>query len=200
MIRPESEEKKKSWLDRLPKLGRASQLILLVGIFLILFIPMWMIYQQQPAKQAQLEQELSNLETILAAPTTKKDILEAEIKQAEAELEAAKAVFLDPNQGPEIIDRLLELAESNDIDVTKTEVSTSQEKITVGENKIEYPMLTFDIDLKGQVPRFQNFLLALDDNFPTCQVKEVKFSITEEEGEEDTASIKIDLFCYEGSE
>jgi len=201
MIQPEPEEKKRvSLLDKLPKLGRASQLMLLVGIFLIVFIPLWVINQQQPARQVELRQELSNLEIILQTPTTKKETLEAEIKQVEARTEAAKAVFPSPDQSPEIINNLLELAESNGISVTETKVSTSTETITVSGNKIEYPAMTFNIKLQGQVPMFQNFILALDDNFPICEVNDVKFVIAAEEGEEDTASLKIDVFCYAGSE
>jgi len=187
-------------LDKLPKLGGASQLMLLVGIFLILFIPLWVVHQQQPARQAELRHELSLLEKILQTPTTKKETLEAEIKQAEAKTEAAKAIFPSPDQSTETIDRLLELAEFNNISVTETKVSISKETITVDGNEIEYPVVTLNIKLQGQVPMFQNFILALDDNLPTCEVTEVDFTIAEEEGEEDTASLKIDVFCYEGSE
>lgn len=198
MITPEQPERKKSLLDRLPKLGRVSQLMLLVGIFLILVIPLGTIYVQQPARQIQLKGALSNLETILALPRTEKEELEAELRQAEAELDAARAVFLSPDQSPEIIDRLLELAESNDIDVTKTQVSVSDEDADEGTS--QYPVLTFKVDFDGQVPKFQNFLLALDAALLTAEVKEVTFTIAEEEGEEDTATITIDVSCHEGGE
>ena len=199
MIRPEEPEQKKSFLDRLPKLGRVSQLMLIIGIFLILVIPLGMVYLQQPARQIQLKGALSNLERILEAPTTEKENLERELSKAEAELEAARAAFLSPDQSPEIIDRLLELAESNDIDVTQTQVSVVEEEDT-DEGASQYPVLTFKIDFDGQVPKFQNFLLALDAALLTAEVKEVTFTIAEEEGEEDTASITIDVSCYEGGD
>ena len=199
MIQPETSKKKKGLFNRLPKLGRASQLALIVGIFLVIFVPMWLIYQQQPAKQADLEVTLSNLEKILAVQTTPKEKLETEFKQADAELEVAKAAFPNPNQSPEIIEELLKLAESNDIYVTGTKLSASQRALTKTEGAIKWSILTFDISLKGQVPKFQNFLLALDSKLPTYQVKEVTFQIAAKEGEEDTASLKIEVFCYEGS-
>ena len=199
MIRPEEPEQKKSFLDRLPKLGRVSQLMLIIGIFLILVIPLGMVYVQQPARQIQLKGALSNLERILEAPRTEKENLERELSKAEAELEAARAAFLSPDQSPEIIDRLLELAESNDIDVTQTQVSVVEEEDT-DEGASQYPVLTFKIYLEGQVPKFQNFLLALDAALLTAEVKEVTFTIAEEEGEEDTATITIDVSCYEGGE
>jgi hypothetical protein len=200
MIQHESPEKKKGFFDRLPKLGRVSQLLLIVGIFLVIFIPMWKIYQQQSTKQIELKGTLSNLEKILAVQTTPKEKLEAELKQTEAELEAAKVAFPNPNQSPEIIEELLKLAESNDIYVTGTKLSASQRTLSKTKGAIEWSVLTFDISLKGQVPKFQNFLLALEDKLPTCTVKEATFKIAAKEGEEDTASLKIEVFCYADNE
>ena len=202
MIQPEEPEKKKgkSLIDRLPKLGRVSQLSLVVGVFLIVSVPLWVIYQQQPAKQAELKSTLANLENILETEETPKGKLEAELKKAEAEKEAAIAEFDDPDRSPEIIDNLIKLAELNDIDVTRTQVSTSKKILTAGKVKTEFSVLTFNISLKGQVPKFQNFLLALDDEFPTSEVKQVSIGVAADEGEEDTAHLIINVFCYEASE
>ena len=194
MIQPETTEKKKGLADRLPKLGRLSQLILLIGVFLIIFIPIWFIDQQQSKKQNELKATLANLDRILAVEETPKAKLEAELAQVTAETEATKALFPNPNQSPAIINSLLELAALNDIYVTQTKVSTSQAKEAIGLT------LTIQLGLKGQVPKFQNFLLALDSKLPTSQIKQLNFNIVGEEGEEDTASITIDILCYEGSE
>ena len=200
MIQPEEPKKKKGLRDRLPKLGTASQLALIVGIFLVIFIPTWIIYQQQPAKQDELKGALSNLEKILSAQETPREKLETELNQAEAELEAAKAVFPNPDQSPEIIAELLKLAESNDIYVTGTKITASQEALSKTEGAIEWSTLTINMSLKGQVPKFQNFLLALDSELPTCQIEEATFKIAKKEGQEDTASLKINVFCYQDNE
>jgi hypothetical protein len=191
MIQPDTE-KKKGFVDRLPKMGRTSQLVLLIGIFLVLLIPLMVFNNQQPAKQTELKATLANLNKLLAAEETPKANLEAELAQINAEIEATKATFPNTSQSPAIIDSLLELAEQNDIYVTQTKVSTSQPKEAIG------PILTIQLGLKGQVPKFQNFLLALDDTLPTSQIMKVTFTITGEEGEEDTATITIDILCYEG--
>src|SRR4030042_59837 len=194
MIQPETTEKKKGLADRLPKLGRLSQLILLIGVFLIIFIPIWFIDQQQSKKQTELKATLANLDRILAVEETPKAKLEAELAQVTAETEATKALFPNPNQSPAILNSLLELAALNDIYVTQTKVSTSQAKEAIGLT------LTIQLGLKGQVPKFQNFLLALDNELPTSQIMKLTFAMVGEEGEEDTASITIDILCYEGSE
>ena len=193
MVQPETTEKKKGLLDRLPRLGRLSQLILLVGAFLIIFIPIWFINNQQSKSQAKLEATLANLDRILAVEETQKSQLEDELAQVIADTEATKATFPNINQSPEIIDSLLELAEINDIYITQTKVSSSKTENAIG------PTLNIQLSLKGQVPKFQNFLLALDNKLTTSQIVKLNFNIVGEEGTEDTASITIDILCYEGS-
>ncbi len=193
MIQPEEQEKKKGILDRLPKMGRISQLILIIGIFLVIFVPIFMINQQQAPKQAQLNATLANLRKIVSVQQTPKTNFEAELAQIMAEAEANKAAFPSTNQAPEILDSLLELAELNDIYVTQTSVSTSQPKGAIG------PLLTITLGLKGQVPKFQNFLLALDNTLPTSQIRQVTFTVATTKEAQDTASVTIDIFCYEGS-
>jgi hypothetical protein len=191
MIQPEPE-KKKGFLDKLPKMGRTSQLVLLIGIFLIILIPLMVFNNQQPAKQTELKATLANLNKILATGETPKANLEAELAQINAEIETTKAIFPNTSQSPAIIDSLFELANQNDIYITQTKISTSQPKEAIG------PILTIQLGLKGQVPKFQNFLLSLDNTLPTSQIKQVTFTITGEEGEEDTATTTIDILCYEG--
>jgi hypothetical protein len=194
MTQPETPEKKKGFLDRLPKLGRISQLVLLIGIFLVIFIPLWIIDQQQPERQTQLEATLSNLQRILATGQTPKAKYEAELAQATADSKAAKASFPAPNQAPEILDSLLVLAQLNDIYITQTSVSTSTPTGSIG------PVLTFTLGLKGQIPKFENFLLALDTRLPTSQIIQYTFTVAAQGAEYDTASITIDVLCYGGSQ
>lgn len=193
MIQPE-QEKKKGFLDRLPKLGRISQLVLLIGIFLVIFVPLWMIDQQQPERQSQLESTLSNLQKILATGQTSKAKYEAELAQATADADVAKSVFPSPNQAPEIMDSLLALAEQNDVYVTQTAITTSTPTGSIG------PVLSFQLSLRGQISKFQNFLLALDNKLPTSQIKVVSFTPAQESNgqEYDTAIVTIDVLCYGG--
>jgi len=190
MTQPEATEKKKGLLDRLPKLGRVSQLILLISIFLVVFILLWLFDQQQSKTQTTLGSTLTNLQTITAGAQTPKTKYEAELAQATAGADAAKASFPAPNQAPEILDSLLELAQLNDIYVTQTAISTSTPTGSIG------PVLTFTLGLKGQIPKFENFLLALDTKLPTSQIKQFTFTVAGTAEEYDTASIGIDVLCY----
>jgi hypothetical protein len=192
MLEP-GQEKKKGFLDRLPKLGRISQLVLVIGIFLVIFVPIFVINQQQPERQSQLEATLSNLQKIVTTVQTPKAKFEADLAQATADTEAAKAAFPGSQASPQILDTLRKLADVNDIYITATKVSTSTPAGSIG------PILTVTLNLKGQVPLFQNFLLGLDTKLPTSQIKQVRFTITGVEGEYDTATVVMDILSYGGS-
>ena len=192
MTQPESE-KKKGLLDRLPKMGRVSQLILLIGIFLVIFVPLLIINQKQPEIQSGYQATLANMQKIISGETTPKAKYESELAQATADAEAAKAAFPAPNQAPEILDSLLELAQSNDIYVTNTSITSATPKGSIG------PVLTFTLGFKGQIPKFENFLLALDTKLPTSQIKQYTFTVATTAQEYDTATIGIEVLCYEAS-
>jgi hypothetical protein len=177
MIQPEApEEKKKGFTGSLPKIGRLSQLILLIGVFLIIFVPLWLLNQKQSERQAELRTTLANLTRVLAVEEAPEAKLEAELAQATAETEATKALFPATNQSPEILDSLIELAELNDLCITATSVELHEADSEEDKAKVIGPMLRIVIGLRGQVPKFQNFLLALDDLLPTSQINTIAFA------------------------
>ena len=205
MIQPQPPKEEKGLserlLRRLPRLGRPSQFLLVVGIFSILIITLWLVYQQQVPKRAELERTLATLQRTLAgAPKqeTSRDALNAQIKSLQAQTEAARTVFSTTSQGPEMLDKLIKTAQVYDISITRTDQSTSSQIVTIGANKVTFPVLTFSFDLKGQVPDFQNFLLALGSKLPTSQIKEITITPAVKEGEQSKATVKIDVFCYGG--
>lgn len=192
-LQPETTEKKKGFLDRLPKLGRVSQLVLLIGIFLVVFVPLWIINKNQPEIQSGYQTTLVNLNKIIGGDTTPKAKYEADLAQAKADAEAAKAAFPAPNEAPEIMDTLLELAHANDIYVINTSITSATAKESIG------PVLTFTLGFKGQIPKFENFMLALDTKLPSSQIKQYTFTVATTAEEYDTASIGIDVLCYGGT-
>ncbi|HEX7363605.1 MAG TPA: hypothetical protein VF366_00330 [Dehalococcoidia bacterium] len=190
MQQPQTEEKQPGVLERLPKLGRVSQLILIVGVFVLIFVPLLLIYQQQEPKQNEARASLSNTQKILSAAETPQAKFEAQLAEATATVEAARASFPKPDQAPEIIDTIIALAAANDIIVTRTSVSSAAPAGSIG------PVLTFVVGFKGQIPKFQNFLLGLDSKLPTSEIKAVSFIVAKEEGDYDSADVTINVLCY----
>jgi hypothetical protein len=182
---------------RLPKISPVTRLILFTGIFLIIGIPLYLVYSQQQARKLELNQQLGILQKALGS-TESPDVLkkDAEFKmvQARKELETARGVFLNSDQSPEIIDDLIKLAKANGAEITKTQVVASEGSVKVGSDTMVFPAMTLDINMRGQVPKFQNFLLALINSFPTSQIKKVYFNVSEKEDQEDTGNVVLTVF------
>ncbi len=190
MIQIEQKGKKKSNIaSKLPKLGKISQLILLIGIFAIILVPLTLIERQQPAKQAELKGTLANLEKILSATPAREEELQSQIDKINAEIKVTNQLYPDADQIFNIIDILLELALLNDVTVTKITAEEPQSN----KEKSDFNSISFVINLSGQVPKFQNFILSLDDRFPTSEVTEVNITIAVDEETEDTAAIEFDI-------
>jgi len=187
-------EKKKGFVDRLPKMGRISQLIIIVGIIVAVFAALLFVRSKLSASQTTLDKTLANLQKITGVQQTPQTKYEADLAQAQAETEAARASFPDPQGVPKILDDLMALAEANDVYITGTKIATSTPKGGVG------PVVSITVTLKGQVPKFENFLLGLDTKLPTSRIKLTTFTAAEEEGEYDTASMTIDVQTYGGSQ
>ncbi len=187
-------EKKKGFVDRLPKMGRISQLIIIVGIIVAVFAALLFVRSKLSASQTTLDKTLANLQKITGVQQTPQTKYEADLAQAQAETEAARASFPDPQGVPKILDDLMALAEANDVYITGTKIATSTPKGGVG------PVVSITVTLKGQVPKFENFLLGLDTKLPTSQIRLTTFTAAEKEGEYDTASMTIDVQTYGGSQ
>ena len=191
----EKKEKKSNFTSKLPKIGKVSQLILLIGIFAIIFIPLTLIERQQPLKQAELKATLANLEKILAAAPAEDGDLKARIDKISAEIEVTDELYPESDQIFNIIDIVLELALLNDVTVT----GMTAKEPEPDEGNPGFISISYVINLKGQVPKFQNFILALDDRFPTSEVSSVSISISAEEETEDTAVIEFNMNSIKSS-
>ena len=174
--------------SRVPRLSKLSKLLLIVGIFIIVMVPIAMVYRQQPIKRYEMEQELTNLQKILAVPLTEKERLQAEINKAEAVTEVAIESFPKVNPGVDIVEGLFELADKSDLIINYVETELPKE-----EEKKDYPFLIFKISITGQISKVQNFLLQVNDRYPTSVVKKAELIVFESEGLEDISVLTINI-------
>jgi hypothetical protein len=188
---------------KLPRISPVARLILIIGIFLVIAIPLYLTLSQQQVRKAELVQQYSMLEKALGKPEPVdflKNELDTDIAKAKKELTNIKTVFPNADQSPEIIDDLMALARENDIEITKALIATESGELKVGTDVMKYPVSNFDISLKGQVPKFQNFLWELNSKFPTSKIEKVYFRIPEKVDEEDTANIVLSVFNNQGAQ
>ena len=174
--------------SKVPRLSKLSRLLLIVGVFIIIMVPIAMVYRQQPIKRSAMEQELTNLQKILAVPLTEKERLQAEISKAEAVKEVAEESFPKMNPGVDIVEGLFELADKSDLIINYIETELPDE----GE-ETDYPYLIFTISITGQISKVQNFLLQVNDRYPTSVMKNAELVILEGEGLEDVSVLTVNI-------
>jgi hypothetical protein len=92
------------------------------------------------------------------------------------------------------VEGLLDLAEQSDITVIKLETTEPKED----EQDPDYPFLMYKISFQGQIPKFQNFLLAMDQDvrfkYSRVNIEDpntIIFEIAEDKGDEDTATFDL---------
>lgn len=188
-------EPKKVTAAKPPLLGKTSRVVLIVVILLVVLGGLYYLYQQQSTQQANLSQELSSLQKLVSAQSNPGAVLEAEIKQAEADLADIKDSFYRLDSAPEILDKLISMAKTNDIDITSTSITETRGIFTAEKQKLELPILRLQLGVRGQISKFQNFLLSIESMFPLSQVKNVNMEVIQEENEQDTGSITIEFYC-----
>jgi hypothetical protein len=135
-----------------------------------------------------MEQELANLQTILAVPLTEKERLQAEINKAEAIRQVALESFPKLDPGVDIVEGLFELADKSDLVITYIETKLPKE-----DEESDYPYLIFTISITGQISKVQNFLLQVNDRYPTSVMKEAELVILEGQGLEDVSVLTMNI-------
>ena len=183
-----------SILQRLPRLGTRVWILIILCLFLVAVIPLATGYTEQAAQQQALKLQISQLQTqydALKAKMASQPPAAAELGKLKTEAEAAKLLYKNVADNPEISQAIMNLAWDNDITITSMGVSSSKNKIL----DKEYPVLVYSLSLTGQVASFQNFLIAIGNKLPSSQYTTITITPATVEGELDTASMVLQVYC-----
>jgi hypothetical protein len=185
-------KKKPTLFSRLPKLGRLSQLILLVGIFLIILIPLILIQNQQKLEQTQYQEQVAMLQKILSTPYTQAATLEDQIRQADASLNLTRDKFPTIYYSREALNELFKIADSNGVDIVKAASTIGQVVITQGTVKTTYPSLQCNLTVDGDSAKIQNFIIDIK-KMETCRINVVTFNMAMDINKVDEAILNLDI-------
>ena len=183
-----------SILQRLPRLSTRIWVLIILCLFLIAMVPLAMGYMTQSARQQALKLQIGQLQPqvdALKAKMASQPAAAAEMGRLKAEAEAAKLLYKNLADNPEISQVIMDLAWDNNINITSMSVSAAKSKIL----DKEYPVLVYSLSLTGQVAGFQNFLIAIGNKLPSSQYSGISISPAATEGELDTASVGIRVYC-----
>jgi len=178
---------------------RQSGVLLLIGIFLIIYIAFGFVYWQQNSEQKDLEEQTANISLIVAKPLASKEELQAEYDAAN--------LSLAPMTASEAIAILVDIAEKSGIDVDPDSDKLRVPSATVSEEKVgggTYQVFAFkNVSAQGDYDSVIAFIADLDlgETQKTMVLKRVNIRQIEVkgEGEEETrtetvATLDVDLY------
>jgi Tfp pilus assembly protein PilO len=180
--------------QRLPRLSTSVWLILILALFLIAMVPLVTGYIEQVSEQAALQLQIDQVQSqvnALKAKAASTSTATTEAARMKAEMEAAKSQYKSVGDNPEVSQILMALAWDYDMTITSMTVAQTTTKVL----GTDYPVLSYSLRVTGQVANFQNFLIAAGTRLPSCQFTGVTISPAIVEGELDTASISILVYC-----
>ena len=187
------------------KLSKASWLLLIGGIVIIIFASLGTARFQQAREQNQLDEELSLTkqrldELQLEVLSTQQEELESQLVQIESEVATIENHLSSSIENIEVIEALfVALAEATSVEVVEINSSSLTSKKV---EEISFSALPFTVRVEGDVPNLLRFVRELSQKFPTNVVESIKMSIPEviegEEIEEPAATIQLLIYTYQG--
>lgn len=180
--------------QRLPRLSTSVWLILILALFLIAMVPLVTGYIEQVSEQAALQLQIDQVQSqinVLKAKAASTSTATTEAASMKTEMEAAKMQYKSIGDNPEVAQILMALAWDYDITITSMTVTQTTTKVL----GTDYPVLSYSLRVTGQVANFQNFLIAAGKRLPSCQFTGVSINPATVEGELDTASMSILVYC-----
>ena len=184
------------------KLSKTAWLILGIGIFVIACGCLYMLYSQQAGEQEELADSLAVAQGALPQLVSEREDLESQLTQWEGQLaEAASSLvkiearFPESVQSIEYDERLFEIADDCDLEITSLTASE------LGDKKVEdvtYAVTSFGVEVEGEVADILDFVnaIATSEYFTTATMETVNMDIPEPEEEEDKPSATIGLVIY----
>jgi len=174
----------------LPKIGRITQLILVLGIFVIVSGALFLIWRGQVETQENLKKDLALARTLLAKPPITLADLEDKIKAAEAELKATEALFPKLEQSLEITDSLIKLAERFNLRVTGMSTRVISKKI----EKVDYQVINLELELQGSIASILGFIAKLVKELPAAEIASVSLDKAKTVRELDVGKIGLHVY------
>lgn len=197
------------------KLGRTARFILGIGIFVIAFGSLCLVYFRQVSEQKQLSDSLVVAQATLPKVVSEKEDwerqlaqwksqlaqVESELAQAKSLLAESKASFPKAVESIEYDEEIFTIADNCDLDITKltsseprdkeVEASTSPEPRDKEAEVITFSVTSFVVDVKGEVANILDFInsIVTGDYFTTATVELVDIEVPKPMTEEEKAGL-----------
>ncbi len=203
------------------RLSKTAWLILGIGIFVIAFGSLYMVYSRQSGEREQLNNSLLVAQATLPKVVSEKEdwesqlsqlesqltSLESELAQATSLLDSTEASFQEPVESIESDEELFKIAGYWDLEIISL---TAEEPTDEVVDNITYSITPFTVDVEGEVADILDFIstITTDEYFIAATVELVSIVVPEPltekdkegltEGEMPSATIKLVIYGYKG--
>jgi len=182
------------------RFSRTAWLILALGVVVIAFASLCVVYFRQASEQKDLKSSLAGAEARLPQVISDRGALESQLAQrqselaeAESSLSEAKAKFPLSAESIEYGEVLFGIADDCDLEVVSLTASAPSEE-EVGE--VTYAVTSFDMEVRGEVVNILDFIndIATSEYFTSATVEVVNINVPETP----SATIQIVIYSYQG--
>jgi len=175
------------------RLSKKVWLIAVIVIFAIVLGVLFSIYSGQAGERNELNDKLSNAQTLLPGLVANREKLEDRLTQAESSLDKSQAKFAESVKSIEYGEDLFEIADDCNVDLTSLSPSMPTSK-KVG--AVTYSVSSFAMVVKGNVDNILDFIYAIrtgeDFQLPwSADLKVVNMGGSQ-------ATITLDIYSYKG--
>jgi len=183
------------------KLSKGSLLLLAVGLAIVIFTSLGVARAQQLKEQDRVNEELAlvtrRLNIIqLAQLYSQYEELENQMSQTTSQLEAARAVLIQPIGSIDSSDTLFSIADSCNVEVMEMALMGPPSNELEG---ITCSVLAFSIGVEGYVPSLINFVNRVNSDFVTGTVESVNIHVSDNTTEQRSAAkIRLIIYSYQG--
>jgi hypothetical protein len=176
------------------KLSKKSWLIIAIGIFVIAFAGLWLVYSEQLAKKGKLERELNAAQVKLNAINIeqlerRQSDLAQQLDQTLASSRDAREVLSQPMESLTVSTILFDIAEANGVNIKEINSSGTSKEDVYGVNCQTLPITA---QVEGELTNLVAFVTQLNNDMATGVVKSVEITITG--AEKATASMQMVIY------
>jgi hypothetical protein len=185
------------------KLSKISWLILSTGVFLVILVGLGVTRSQQLKEQSSLDTELKTAQSIADKVQTADlqeqiQTLQDQVDEASTQVEEARQRLKQTVISADVDEKFFSIARYSSVEVKNVSTSTISKDTVAG---VELSKTTISTTVIGEVNDIVNFVINLNNGYPTGQVISVSISAGDDDAEEAnlaTGSIQMTVYSYEG--
>ena len=174
------------------KLSKASQRIITIGILIILVIGAGIVYGREAAQKSDLNAAVVEANQRFLLFTKQKSDLNSRKSQAETQFASYQGNFDKPSNSIEIQERLFQVADDTNVDLTTL---TTSSPATESLNGASYQVYSLRLSVEGaNVAALISFIDKLSEEFPNLSITRVNIRVSE--GSSSLNDLNVKVYTY----